>query len=668
MRVSFNSSYDRFLANNSNTQDNLAKISKQLSSGKKIEFGQESPSIYVDTLRLDYEITTFRQTKDISEKAQTFSNYTDTTLNEFTTTLENFKSKLLSAGNDIHSVESREAIVKELEASKDHLINLSNTSVNGQYLFSGSSLDTKPVSEDGTYNGNSKSLKGLIGSNVDLTYNIDGKTLFLGQDSDFNKKVTTNIKHYNKTDLYPSVMTEFEKEANSEENLITGTDTIRNLVGDNDFNETNQSDTFFYLRGTKADGTTFKEKFALKSTDTVDDLLQKMEETYGNTATNKIVTASLNEWGEIEIVDNTEGRGKIDFHLVAATDLSGGAGADVNDISTLNGLNIDDAVDLNNGDLSAYNGVLITSFIKSGTDATDLTGATDNNGVIYDKSLFVKENSYLKSNVSQVVTATNAYATETNKISEVAGDLTGKNTNFAISGTDVNGNAINANIDLNNLVAQTPNNDINEVTYQQLLNEVAIALSGEADITTARGKVDVALDDKGRIVVRDLTNVSPTNMEFAMYDTNTDNYGTAVDSTLKFNANNSLTAVDVSTDFFAQLDEAIEAVKTGRYRADGDISGGERNIGLQNAIDSIDHLMKHVEKTHTIVGAQGQAINYSISRQSTMITHAQTLRSQVLDTDIAETSLELNQLTLNYQAMMSTIAKVNSLSLVNYIK
>lgn len=669
MRVSFNSAYDRFLVNNSKTQEGLNEISKQLSSGKKIQFGHESPSVFIDTLRLEYEITTFSQTKDISNKAKMFSDNTDSVLNEFSTNLETFKTKLLTAGNNIHSNESNEALVKDLEALREHLLNLSNTSLNGQFIFSGSAISKKPVNNDGTYNGNAENLNAKVGSQVELPYNLDGNTLLFGKDIDFQRTITTNIKHYNMSELYPRTMDGLDDPNNlSKEVFITGEDNIRNLVGDNDQDNANQSDTFFYLRGTKTDGTRFKEKFSLKSTDTVNDLTQRIEEIYGNSATNTLVDVKLNEWGQVEITDKTNGRNLIDFHMVAATDLSGGGGADVNNLNQLDGLNVKDAIDSSGGSLTNYNGVVITSFIKSGDDALNLDGTRDSVGSSYDKVRFVKKDSYLKANTSQVTINGSDFATAKTKISEVAGDLNGKNTAFTFTGKDINGGNIAGNINLNAMTGDTPNGNINEVTYQQLLNEIAKAVSGENDVVTAREKVDVYLDEKGKINIRDLTNSNTTAMEFSLYDSTTDNLASNVNSTLTFHANNALTVDEPSSNFFAQLDEAIKAVDLMLYRANGDDPIAGRNIGIQNAIASIDHLMKHVENVHTTVGAQSRALGYSIERQETMIVNARTLQSDVLDTDIAETSLELQQLTLNYQAMMSTIAKVNQLSLVNYIK
>ncbi|MBD3799514.1 MAG: flagellar hook-associated protein, partial [Epsilonproteobacteria bacterium] len=38
-----------------------------------------------------------------------------------------------------------------------------------------------------------------------------------------------------------------------------------------------------------------------------------------------------------------------------------------------------------------------------------------------------------------------------------------------------------------------------------------------------------------------------------------------------------------------------------------------------------------------------------------------------IDTDIAEATLRMQQLSLNYQALLSNITKISKLSLVNYV-
>jgi flagellar hook-associated protein 3 FlgL len=54
-------------------------------------------------------------------------------------------------------------------------------------------------------------------------------------------------------------------------------------------------------------------------------------------------------------------------------------------------------------------------------------------------------------------------------------------------------------------------------------------------------------------------------------------------------------------------------------------------------------------------------------RSELLLLNTQILRSEVLDTDVAEASMRLQQLSLNYQAMYSSISRISQLSLVNYL-
>ena len=63
----------------------------------------------------------------------------------------------------------------------------------------------------------------------------------------------------------------------------------------------------------------------------------------------------------------------------------------------------------------------------------------------------------------------------------------------------------------------------------------------------------------------------------------------------------------------------------------------------------------------------GNALQYSYERSEILIVQAKTLKSDIVDTDMSEASMQLSQLQLNYQAMLSSIGKITKLSLVNYL-
>jgi len=201
---------------------------------------------------------------------------------------------------------------------------------------------------------------------------------------------------------------------------------------------------------------------------------------------------------------------------------------------------------------------------------------------------------------------------------------------------------------------------------------VAVAVSGiadqgsfEANVAEAKKTVDVSLDKKGRIVIKD-KNSTDTLMSFKMVDSNS-GYAAPGASALVFNANSALEIDDPKHDLFESLDGAIEAVENGLLYPDGENLFNPRNPGIENALERIDHVLEHVGREHTRIGAMSNSLNYAVERSETLKINVQTLRSEILDTDIGEATVKLNQLSLNFQAMLASIAKVQNLSLVNYL-
>jgi len=217
----------------------------------------------------------------------------------------------------------------------------------------------------------------------------------------------------------------------------------------------------------------------------------------------------------------------------------------------------------------------------------------------------------------------------------------------------------------------------NNVTYQQLLDVVNMGLTNSLptvntaiSYNTALGNADsnasATLDYAGRIVFEDKTHPT-TQATLAIYDSSSSNYALTTGSALTFNANNALTIRDPKTDFFAQIEEIIQSVEQGKKRADGSDPTDPRNIGIQNSIQMIDDISDHVSRLQTESGSYSQVLQASSDRSSLLIINTKMLQSDVIDTDIAEATLRMQQLSLNYQAMLSTIAKVSQLSLVNYL-
>ncbi|WRA86838.1 flagellar hook-associated protein FlgL [Helicobacter pylori] len=325
MRVTFGSKYNQMNNYQNALQNKINDANTQIASGLKIRYGYQNSDINNQNLKFQYEENTLDQGIDVAQNAYTSTLNTDKALQEFSKTMEAFKTKLIQSANDVHSETSRAAIANDLERLREHMINVANTSIGGEFLFGGSKVDRPPIDSNGKYHGNGEDLNALISSDNLVPYNISGQDLFLGTDKDKHKLITTNIKLFNQNKLHPDVMDALEHSSLPEEVFIKPSDTLRELIGDNDKDPTNDPKEFFYLQGVRPDGSSFKEKFALskayqnqESTTKVSDLLDKIGHAYGNTSQNKVVDVSLNNWGQIEIKNLTPGSENLDFHLISS--------------------------------------------------------------------------------------------------------------------------------------------------------------------------------------------------------------------------------------------------------------------------------------------------------------------------------------------------------------
>lgn len=323
--MNFNNVYN--YQKNSNS---LYQSQQAFSTGLKINYAYEGSGIYVDAARLEYESNLLKQVESTTLKATEFTKNSDKALNDFVLKLTEFKTKLIQAANDIHDATSRNAIANDLEGIKQNLIDIANTTINGQYLFSGTALDTMPIDDLGNYNGNAESIKAVIGTNQTSNYNINGESLFLGSDNDYKKVITTNVNlvnNYNKF-LYPT----------DNEKFVGLNDDLRDLIGTNyrseeynkviepkedDFTKDKLTgqDTTFFLQGRKPDGSTFSTKVTMTPDSSIQSLLDNIGYALGNDkdGKNPLVKVTLNNSGQIEITDIRNGNQMMELHLFGLT-------------------------------------------------------------------------------------------------------------------------------------------------------------------------------------------------------------------------------------------------------------------------------------------------------------------------------------------------------------
>ena len=712
MRVTSSMYYkSMYSSNNSQLNSKLFDVNKQIASGLSIQYAKDGVSTFVETMRLDNELASLEQVTKSTESGYKLSNQTDTVLNEFDDTMKRMRTLLLQAANDTNSEQSLDALASELRGIENHFKNLGNSSINGQYIFSGSATNVKPIAPDGTYRGNDLPISSFTGSGTQQQYNITGSELFLGEEILVKRQITTNVVNNNLSKTYPDFTNPTQL---GQTTMLTVDDTVRDMMGDIDNNiDTVNAKNHFYINGVRSDGLSFNEHITMRDDESIDSLLNKIGDLYGNTPNLDIVNVSLNSFGQIVVEDKIKGSSKLDFHMVGAVDFdsaNGGDSADISDaaiygtpglISNLDGGETNFGEILNPTPPAVANLLHVKEFVKS--DFTAASGVASNiDALLYDRTQFVQEGSTLSSSIAQIKKDGNAFASESTKISEVADlsqgtDSTLDGTQFTLSGTNIYGVAFDARIDYKNTAnggstftldggvtnysifdMGTPRSAVNadDMTYRQLMDVMNMVVTGQIPASTntdtdydkaiysSNFNGGTYLSNDGKIQFKEI-NSSETKASISIYDSNSGDFSKDA-PVMSFNSNNALTVRDPKTDFFKTIDEIITSVENYRTYPDSEY-GDPRNVGIENAISMIDDLQDHFSRSHATVGAQSNSLTRALEQSELLKLSTKTLRSSVVDTDLAEASLILTQLTLNYEAMLSTVGRVSKLSLTNYL-
>lgn len=428
------------MVNYQTNAERIYNLNAKISSKTKISQPYENTGIYVDATRLDYELEVLSQIRSGTQKASEFAKNSDNSLNSFVETLTTFKTKLIQAANQgAHSETSRIAIANDLKALRNQLVNISNTAINGQFLFSGTAIDTKPISNDGSYNGNGKLIQVVSGTNQTIPYNVDGKELFLGRDNDYSKIVTTNITLYNEHQkLLPSSTPTLLKSSDNIYKLIGGNyqtkalnnasplDYTRDFSADKVNKDTTQyQPTIFFMQGQKPTGESFSTKFELTPDSSVQDMLDRIGQALGNDPAtgNKVVDVSLNEQSQIVVKNLKAGNEMLNFSIFGLT-AQKNVGDTQNDVTTRTN-QIRDLTSLDDINTMVNNGnVHLTSLISSpayNKIQNNQNFIDKSNTLDYDKVFFNKSARTLTSNVSQIVRADNSFANDGTTLAAVAG-------------------------------------------------------------------------------------------------------------------------------------------------------------------------------------------------------------------------------------------------------
>ena len=150
MKVATRTVYDNIIANLSLSAERLQKLNQQISTGKRINQPSDDPVGASMTLDLRSMLSEIDQYKENIDGANAQLSASESILADMNSLVTKTKELAAQMATETYSAENRRSAATEVLNISEELMQLANSQLNGTYLFSGYSTNTKAVRNDPT--------------------------------------------------------------------------------------------------------------------------------------------------------------------------------------------------------------------------------------------------------------------------------------------------------------------------------------------------------------------------------------------------------------------------------------------------------------------------------------------------------------------------------------
>jgi flagellar hook-associated protein 3 FlgL len=157
----------------------LASAQAKLSSGKQITTPSDDPSGTVRALQLRADLKRNTQYTANASDAIGWMSTADTTYTQIVKLAQNARTLVVQGLNTgVNSAASQNSIADQIDAIRNSLISLANTTYNGRPLFAGTADVTAAYDPTGAYQGDTGEVYRAVGPNATVRINQNGEDVF----------------------------------------------------------------------------------------------------------------------------------------------------------------------------------------------------------------------------------------------------------------------------------------------------------------------------------------------------------------------------------------------------------------------------------------------------------------------------------------------------------
>ncbi|OMF04641.1 flagellar hook-associated protein FlgL [Paenibacillus sp. FSL H7-0942] len=190
MRITNNMLSSQLLLNLNRNAQQMNNTQTQLATGRKINKPSDDPVGITYSLRYRAELSSNDQYQKNVDSAISWLEFNDTVMNQAGNAIQRLRELTVQASTGTNPQSALDSINEEVKQLKEQLVDISNSKLNGKYIFNGETYDVKPYdfpsNQDGTLDTtNATSVvtdKGkinfIVGESVQLPINVSGNEVF----------------------------------------------------------------------------------------------------------------------------------------------------------------------------------------------------------------------------------------------------------------------------------------------------------------------------------------------------------------------------------------------------------------------------------------------------------------------------------------------------------
>ncbi|QWU15871.1 flagellar hook-associated protein 3 FlgL [Paenibacillus sophorae] len=188
LRVTSNMMNSQLLLNLNRNARTMNDTQLQLSSGRKINKPSDDPVGITYSLRYRAELSSNEQYTKNVDSALSWLDYNDTVLGQAGDVVQRLRELTVQASTGSNPQSALDSINQEVMQLKEQLVDISNSKLNGKYIFNGEQYNTKPYDfakgSDGTYDVSKNittdtgQIQYIVGEGVQMPINMTGNDVF----------------------------------------------------------------------------------------------------------------------------------------------------------------------------------------------------------------------------------------------------------------------------------------------------------------------------------------------------------------------------------------------------------------------------------------------------------------------------------------------------------